>query len=65
MICGGLTIDTCRGDSGGPIIANINGKFTLIGITSFGQKDGCGSKVPNVFADVSYPDILKFINSVN
>ena len=65
MICGGLIVDTCKGDSGGPIVANINGRFTLIGITSFGQKDACGSKVPNVFADVSYPDILKFINSVN
>ena len=65
MICGGLTMDTCSGDSGGPIIANIDGQFNLIGITSFGKKDGCGSKVPHLFADVSHPEILKFINSVN
>ena len=65
MICGGDTIDTCSGDSGGPIVANINGQFTLIGITSFGQKDGCGIEAPALYADVSYPEILTFINSVN
>ena len=65
MICGGLTKDTCYGDSGGPIIANIHGQFTVVGITSFGLEDSCGSKVPNVFADVSFPDILNFIHSVN
>ena len=66
MICGGLAVDICRGDSGGPVVANINGRFRLIGISSFVKsKDSCGSKVPGVFADVSYPEILTFINSVN
>ena len=57
-------MDTCKGDSGGPIVANINGQFTLVGITSFGLKDGCGSKVAGYYADVSYSDNFKFINSV-
>ena len=65
MICGGLDIDTCTGDSGGPVVANINGRFRLIGLSSFVREDSCGSKVPGVFADVSYPEILTFINSVN
>ena len=65
MICGGLVSTVCRGDSGGPVVANINGQFTLIGLTSFGLEDSCGTNVPDVFADVSYPDNLKFIHSVN
>ena len=65
MICGGLAVDICPGDSGGPVVANINGRFRLIGISSFVIEDSCGSKVPGVFADVSYPEILTFINSVN
>ena len=64
-ICGGLVKTTCRGDSGGPVVANINGQFTVIGLTSFGLKDSCGTNVPGVYADVSYPDNLKFIHSVN
>ena len=65
MICGGRVKATCKGDSGGPVVANIDGHFTLIGLTSFGKKDSCGGNVPGVYADVSYPDILKFIHSVN
>ena len=64
MICGGgLDTDTCKGDSGGPVVANINEQFTLIGLTSFGRS--CGTNFPGVYADVSYPEILTFINSVN
>ena len=65
MICGGLDIDTCRGDAGVPVVANIENQFTVIGLFQFMQKDSCGSKVPGVYADVSYPHNLKFIHSVN
>ena len=65
MICGGLVKTTCPGDSGGPVVANVNGQFTVIGLTSFGLEDSCGTNVPGVYADVSYPEILTFINSVN
>ena len=65
MICGGLASNTCVGDSGGPVVANINGQFTVIGLTSFGPGDSCRSNEPGLYTDVSYPDIKKFINSVN
>ncbi|KAI9293963.1 trypsin-like serine protease [Neoconidiobolus thromboides FSU 785] len=32
--------DTCQGDSGGPLFTNVNGKYHIIGITSWGK--GCG-----------------------
>ena len=64
MICGGLDIDSCSGDSGGPVVANINEQFTLIGLTSFGRNGSCGPYGPGVYADVSYPEILTFINYV-
>ena len=65
MICGGLASNTCRGDSGGPVVANINGQFAVIGLTSFGPTDSCQSDAPGLYTDVSNPDIQKFINSVN
>lgn len=34
--------DTCTGDGGGPIIQQINGKWTLMGITSYGSSNCSG-----------------------
>ena len=34
----------CRGDSGGPLICNVGGRATLVGITSFVSKTDCGKK---------------------
>lgn len=47
IICAGYIIkggkDTCRGDSGGPLISqNLNSGPMIVGITSWGQ--GCGQK---------------------
>ncbi|XP_037073660.1 CLIP domain-containing serine protease 14D-like, partial [Pollicipes pollicipes] len=45
--------DSCRGDSGGPLMAtDPDGRFHLIGIVSFGPRS-CGSSVPGVYADVA------------
>ncbi|XP_076059943.1 transmembrane protease serine 9-like [Oratosquilla oratoria] len=53
--------DACRGDGGGPLVCEENGRYTLVGITSWGI--GCGTKdIPGVYADVAYAHT--FINSV-
>ncbi|KFM81961.1 Chymotrypsinogen B, partial [Stegodyphus mimosarum] len=45
MMCAGFKqgrVDSCAGDSGGPLLYQKNGKWTIYGITSFGE--GCGQK---------------------
>ncbi|XP_014478092.1 PREDICTED: uncharacterized protein LOC106746246 isoform X2 [Dinoponera quadriceps] len=56
MICAGYLdegIDTCDGDSGGPLACYHNGAFTLYGITSWGQHCGRANK-PGVYVRVAY-----------
>ncbi|XP_021693939.1 serine protease persephone [Aedes aegypti] len=43
--------DTCQGDSGGPLQIVVDGKFQLVGVTSFGN--GCGSNTPSVYTRVA------------
>ena len=62
MICGGkLNKDACGGDSGGPLIANIDGKFTLVGVTSWGPEECGAANSPGVYADISHPSMIRFI----
>ncbi|CAD5125958.1 DgyrCDS14141 [Dimorphilus gyrociliatus] len=53
MICAAASgRDTCQGDSGGPMAYNNNGKFEVIGLTSWGR--GCAFEgFPGVYAKVS------------
>jgi len=53
MVCAsGDGVDTCRGDSGGPLSCkNENQEFVLRGITSWGA--GCDQPVPGVYTDVA------------
>lgn len=48
MICSGRAAtrrDTCQGDSGGPLFAKgADGKFTLVGVTSWGELCGVSEK---------------------
>ncbi|KAL9703847.1 hypothetical protein quinque_007365 [Culex quinquefasciatus] len=45
--------DTCGGDSGGPLIRQIEGNYHLIGVVSFGATN-CGTKgVPGVYTNVA------------
>ncbi|XP_072032704.1 uncharacterized protein [Amphiura filiformis] len=57
MLCAGLPtggVDTCMGDSGGPLICtNSDGLETLVGITSWGE--GCGR--------IGYPGVVARVSS--
>jgi secreted trypsin-like serine protease len=61
MVCGGEKgVDTCHGDSGGPMWATTSGGPRQIGITSFTK--GCATAhYPGGFTEVNAPDIKSFI----
>ncbi|KAI5638897.1 trypsin domain-containing protein [Phthorimaea operculella] len=46
-------VSTCPGDSGGPLSTTVNGQTVLIGVTSFGHRDGCELGYPAGFARVT------------
>jgi secreted trypsin-like serine protease len=54
MVCAtgpSFTTDTCQGDSGGPLAINVDGRWEIHGITSFGV--GCAEAPwPGVYAEV-------------
>ncbi|KAJ8021040.1 Ovochymase-1 [Holothuria leucospilota] len=63
MICAGIDEkSTCQGDSGGPLVCQeADGRWTLVGITSWGYQ--CGDpESPSVFVRVS--KYLEYIESV-
>ncbi|XP_067621340.1 proclotting enzyme isoform X2 [Eurosta solidaginis] len=53
MVCAGqASKDSCSGDSGGPLIVNENGRYTQVGIVSWGI--GCGKgEYPGVYTRVT------------
>ena len=54
--------DSCRGDSGGPLMStNSNGQWVINGVVSFGNMK-CDSEVPGVYTRVA--KYLQWINSV-
>jgi secreted trypsin-like serine protease len=64
MLCAGNLsggVDTCRGDSGGPLEAPLNGGgYRLIGITSFGK--GCAQpNAPGVYTRVAGSTMRAFV----
>ncbi|XP_068631773.1 transmembrane protease serine 9-like [Battus philenor] len=44
---------TCQGDSGGPLAVTSNGRRVLVGVTSFGHRDGCTVGHPAAYARVT------------
>jgi secreted trypsin-like serine protease len=61
LAAGGNGADTCQGDSGGPLFTRASGKYTQIGITSWGI--GCAAGKPGVYAEVNNPSIRDFITN--
>jgi secreted trypsin-like serine protease len=64
MVAAGKTgVDTCVGDSGGPMFAQTPGGPRQIGITSFGA-NRCGARgVPGVYTEVNAPSIRNFVTN--
>lgn len=67
MVCAGYPaggVDTCSGDSGGPLLAvRPDGAFRLVGATSFGN--GCAQPgYPGVYARVAEGPIRSFVAGV-
>ena len=65
VLCAGTgDKNTCRGDSGGPLMCGINDEPVLVGIVSFGAGN-CGKAnnqvTPTVFTKVANKSIRKFI----
>ncbi|XP_026815400.1 trypsin-like isoform X2 [Rhopalosiphum maidis] len=64
MFCAGYRdgrSDTCSGDSGGPLLCNIRGRWTVVGVTSFGYGCGRHSKY-GIYANVA--NHVRWITSV-
>jgi secreted trypsin-like serine protease len=69
MICAGggrSRVDTCYGDSGGPLLADQNnpprppGDYVLVGLVDFGN--GCAQRgYPGVYASIADPDVARFL----
>jgi len=53
-------IDACQGDSGGPLTVAEDGKYVLLGVTSFGT--GCATATPGVYTRVQ--GYLPWINNI-
>jgi secreted trypsin-like serine protease len=63
MVCAGApNIDSCYGDSGGPLFATENGSRIEVGIVSWGT--GCAKKrYPGVYSEVNNRDIRSWITA--
>ncbi|XP_069961476.1 neurotrypsin-like [Cherax quadricarinatus] len=64
MVCAGNLdgrIDTCTGDSGGPLTCKVNGRHVLYGITSWGK--GCGRRgQPGMYTKIT--KFLRWIHDI-
>ncbi|CAG0894058.1 unnamed protein product [Cyprideis torosa] len=55
MLCAGDDAkDSCRGDSGGPLMVEVNGQWTIFGIVAAGVGKECASGIPSLYIRVDY-----------
>lgn len=54
MICaGGGGVDSCSGDSGGPMVGRVNNRMVQLGIVSWGNRCGSGG-FPGIYVEITY-----------
>lgn len=67
VLCAGTgDKNTCRGDSGGPLMCGIDGEPVLVGVVSFsagqcGRATSTGQVAPTVFTKLADESVYKFI----
>lgn len=61
---GGDGSNTCQGDSGGPLLADFAGETVIVGITSSGSLESCGSGDRSLFTKLTNESVLSFILEV-
>ena len=54
-------VDSCFGDSGGPLFAPVSGGYRQVGITSFGSNRCAQAGYPGVYTEISAPEIGNFV----
>lgn len=65
MVCaGGKGVDTCNGDSGGPLMVPRAGAFAIVGVISFGASTCATADSPSVYARVGEPALNQWIRDV-
>lgn len=66
MICAGVEnggVDSCYGDSGGPLFSTLGGSFTLVGLVSWGDDPCAQPGKPGAYARISA--LLSWITDVS
>ena len=65
LLCGrqiSLDHGACRGDSGGPMVTEINDIFYQIAVTH-GSLVECSNELPGIFVRIDSPEILSYIQN--
>ncbi len=55
-------VNVCNGDSGGPIIVEVNGGPAIAGVVSQGSKEGCVEGDVTTFTNLQSPNVLNWLS---